>query len=264
MSDSIQTYGVDKLDELVKEAVVSPEEKLDIPEELQTQLAEEIEPEVDLERDLDVLQRLDPNFINDPVRLYLREIAETPLLTHAQEIELAKRVEDGDHGGDAALRARQPAPGGFDRQALCQSRSDAARPDSGRQHRPDARRAEVRLAQGFPLQHVRHLVDSPGDHPRHRRSEPHHSAPGSHGRFDLPLSQDPEHARPGARPPANPGRGCRGDGRCSREDSADHPGRAAHDFARDADRQRGRDQPRRSDRRRGFRDAVRGGQRERC
>src|SRR5690606_154830 len=38
----------------------------------------------------------DPNFINDPVRLYLREIAETPLLTHEQEIELAKRVENGD------------------------------------------------------------------------------------------------------------------------------------------------------------------------
>jgi RNA polymerase primary sigma factor len=89
MSDSIQTYGVDKLDELVKDATVSPEEKLDIPEELQTQLADDVEPEVDLERDLDVLQRLDPNFINDPVRLYLREIAETPLLTHAQEIELA-------------------------------------------------------------------------------------------------------------------------------------------------------------------------------
>ena len=59
-------------------------------------MADEIEPELDIERDLDVLQRLDPNFINDPVRLYLGEIAETPLLTHAQEIDLAKRVEMGD------------------------------------------------------------------------------------------------------------------------------------------------------------------------
>ncbi|MDQ4045530.1 MAG: sigma-70 family RNA polymerase sigma factor, partial [Chloroflexota bacterium] len=57
---------------------------------------EDIEQEADLERDLDVLQKLDPNFINDPVRLYLREIAETPLLTHDQEIDLAKRVENGD------------------------------------------------------------------------------------------------------------------------------------------------------------------------
>jgi len=31
MSDSIQTYGVDKLEELVNDAAVSPEEKLDLP-----------------------------------------------------------------------------------------------------------------------------------------------------------------------------------------------------------------------------------------
>jgi RNA polymerase primary sigma factor len=92
MSDSLQTYDVGKIDALVAETV-GVEDKVDMPEEIQTQLAGEIEPEVDLERDLDVLQRLDPNFINDPVRLYLREIAETPLLTHAQEIDLAQRVE---------------------------------------------------------------------------------------------------------------------------------------------------------------------------
>jgi RNA polymerase primary sigma factor len=94
MSDPIQTYGMDKIDDLVVSGVT--DERIDIPEEIQTQMADEIEPEPDIERDLDVLQRLDPNFINDPVRLYLREIAETPLLTHAQEIDLAKRVEMGD------------------------------------------------------------------------------------------------------------------------------------------------------------------------
>ena len=95
MSDSLQTYDVAKLDELLPDAV-GRDDKVEIPEEIQTQLAGETEPEVDLERDLDVLQRLDPNFINDPVRLYLREIAETPLLTHAQEIDLAQRVENNE------------------------------------------------------------------------------------------------------------------------------------------------------------------------
>ena len=76
MSDPIQTYGMDKIDDLVVSGVT--DERIDIPEEIQTQMADEIEPEPDIERDLDVLQRLDPNFINDPVRLYLREIAETP------------------------------------------------------------------------------------------------------------------------------------------------------------------------------------------
>jgi RNA polymerase primary sigma factor len=95
MSDQMTTYDVNKINQLVSDNI-NGDEKVELPEEITTQMADEVEPEVDLERDLDVLQRLDPNFINDPVRLYLREIAETPLLTHAQEIELAKAVENGD------------------------------------------------------------------------------------------------------------------------------------------------------------------------
>ncbi|HYI25741.1 MAG TPA: sigma-70 family RNA polymerase sigma factor, partial [Thermomicrobiales bacterium] len=95
MTDPMTGYDVSQIDKLVKDNM-SGEDKVEIPEEITTQMADEIEPEADLERDLDVLQRLDPNFINDPVRLYLREIAETPLLTHNQEIDLAKRVENGD------------------------------------------------------------------------------------------------------------------------------------------------------------------------
>src|SRR5680860_323878 len=93
MSDPMGTFDVEKLNKLVSD---NNDDKVEVPEEITTQMADEVEPEVDLERDLDVLQRLDPNFINDPVRLYLREIAETPLLTHVQEIDLAKRVENGD------------------------------------------------------------------------------------------------------------------------------------------------------------------------
>ena len=52
MSDPIQTYGMDKIDDLVVSGVV--DDRIDIPEEIQTQMADEIEPEVDIERDLDV------------------------------------------------------------------------------------------------------------------------------------------------------------------------------------------------------------------
>jgi RNA polymerase primary sigma factor len=90
----MSTYDVAKIDQLTRDSM--NEDKPDVPEEITTQMEPEVEQEADLERDLDVLQRLDPNFINDPVRLYLREIAETPLLTHNQEIDLAKRVEDND------------------------------------------------------------------------------------------------------------------------------------------------------------------------
>ncbi len=48
------------------------------------------------DEDLDVLAQFDPTVVTDPVRLYLREIAKVPLLTAEQEVELAKRVEQGD------------------------------------------------------------------------------------------------------------------------------------------------------------------------
>lgn len=88
----MSTYDVSRIDQLTRDG----EERPDVPEEITTQMEPQGDNEADLERDLDVLQKLDPNFINDPVRLYLREIAETALLTHDQEIDLAKRVEDGD------------------------------------------------------------------------------------------------------------------------------------------------------------------------
>ncbi len=45
---------------------------------------------------LDRMAQFDPTVVTDPVRLYLRDIAKVPLLTADQEVELAKRVEQGD------------------------------------------------------------------------------------------------------------------------------------------------------------------------
>jgi RNA polymerase primary sigma factor len=49
-----------------------------------------------LEAGLDMVSSAEANLVTDSVRLYLREIARAPLLTAKQEIELAKRVEEGD------------------------------------------------------------------------------------------------------------------------------------------------------------------------
>ena len=57
---------------------------------------EEAEEARTVAQDLDSLQRIDPSFVTDPVKLYLREIAQAALLNHEQEIALAKRVEEGD------------------------------------------------------------------------------------------------------------------------------------------------------------------------
>ena len=73
----------------------------------------------------------------------------------------------------------QPPPGRLGCQEIRQSRTAPARPDPGRQHRPDARSRQVRISPRLQVLDLRHVVDPPGDHPRHRRSVPHHS----HSRF---------------------------------------------------------------------------------
>jgi RNA polymerase primary sigma factor len=46
--------------------------------------------------DLDRLASIDPTFVNDPVRMYLREISHAPLLKSEQELELAHQIAQGD------------------------------------------------------------------------------------------------------------------------------------------------------------------------
>lgn len=82
----LENNGVDVL------RITSNEEEEDIvPEEILLEEGEEIE---DIENiDLSVPEGIS---VEDPVRMYLKEIGKVPLLSADEEIQLAKRMEDGD------------------------------------------------------------------------------------------------------------------------------------------------------------------------
>ena len=105
--------------------------------------------------------------------------------------------------GQARALRRQPPAGRLDRQEVSQPRPLVPRPDPGGEHRPDAGRRQVRVPPRLQVQHLCHLVDPPGDHPRHRRPGPDDPHPGAHDRDDVQAAQRLQEAAPGEGPRAD-------------------------------------------------------------
>ena len=139
----------------------------------------------------------------------------------------------------------QPAPRGVHRQEVHQPRPAVPGPDPGGQHRPDEGGRQVRVQARLQVLDLRHLVDPPGHHPRHRRPGAHHPHPGAHDRDHQ--QADPHQPLPGAgaRPRADARRDRREDGAAARQGPQGPQDRQGAHLARDAHRRGGRLAPRR-------------------
>ena len=141
----------------------------------------------------------------DALQLFLREVNRFDLLTAAQEVDLAKRIERGDRHAKAHDGQREPAPRDLHRAPLPGQPAHPARPDPGGDPGIDPGDREVRLATWLQVLDLCDLVDPAGRRTRHRERGANDQAPRVRRRAG---EEDRSRAAPadhGPRPPADRG-----------------------------------------------------------
>jgi RNA polymerase primary sigma factor len=91
----------DDINEALPDNVVSPDDLDEIYEKLRTLEIDIVEQaEVDRVKQADTEDEEDANkldILDDPVRMYLRQMGKVPLLTREQEVEICKRIEEAEN-----------------------------------------------------------------------------------------------------------------------------------------------------------------------
>lgn len=86
---SINELGID----IISSDIIDDDVVIDDTEDEEIEVDVEVEVDVDVEIDISLPKGIN---IDDPVRMYLKEIGKVPLLSSAEEQDLAKRMEEGD------------------------------------------------------------------------------------------------------------------------------------------------------------------------
>ena len=105
--------------------------------------------------------------VDDPVKMYLKDIGKVPLLSTEEEAELAKRMLDGDEDAKQKLS-----------EANLRLVVSIAKRYVGR--------GMLFLDQGFQIQYIRDVVDSSGNHTCHRRPGKDNPYPRAYGGNNQP------------------------------------------------------------------------------
>ena len=191
------------------------------------------EEEVELDKiDLSVPEGVS---IEDPVRMYLKEIGKVSLLTADEEIELAKRMEQGDEEAkkrlaEANLRLvvsiakRYVGRGMLFLDLIQEGNLGLIKAVEKFDYRKGYKfstyatwwiRQAITRAIADQARTIRipvHMVDPPGDHPRHGRPGPHDPHPRAHGGDDQQADPCFPSAPSGTWKGTNSGGNCGGNG----------------------------------------------------